>query len=69
MITVVSYGDTTERPPRSIAKTAIAARLKHPWSHGRAYAPIVAIVLLVFVSLIVLHLHWFTKKLLNAIAS
>lgn len=68
MTLVVSYHDAPGRQPRATAKDAIAARLRNPWSHGRAYAPIVAIAMLVFASLIVLHLHWLSKKLLKLMA-
>lgn len=69
MTTLVSYHDISDSQSRPTAKDAIAARLRSPWSHGRAYAPILAIAILVLASLVFLHLHWLSKKLTHFVAN
>ena len=60
MTAIVHSHDSSEDLPRSTKAGKV--RLRKPWSHGRAYAPIAVIILLVLGSLVWLQLHQLVRK-------
>jgi hypothetical protein len=66
MTTAISYSGSSRAASRPfLTKEVISTQLKKPWSHGRAYFPILTVIVLVLGSVIFLHLHGLSQKLFH----